>query len=98
MKPPEHSPPATSTFPSGSKVAAWLPRGSVMLPVLVHSPVDRLNNSAVAVQEVPICELPLVRPPATNTSPFGSSVAVCSPRARAMLPVLVHFPVLGSYN
>src|SRR5215469_17869558 len=98
MKPPLRRPPSTSTLPLLSNVAVWLPRATVILPVVVHLPVARLNSSAVVVQDVPIWELPLLSPPATSTSPFGSRVAVCCPRATVMLPVVVHFPLAGSYN
>jgi len=41
---------------------------------------------------------PLMAPPATNTCPFNSNVAVCPERAVVRLPVAVHIPVAGSYS
>src|SRR4029077_3375441 len=43
-------------------------------------------------------ELPLLTPPATNTSPFGRSVAVWLERAVVMLPLITHWPVAGLYS
>ena len=37
-------------------------------------------------------------PPAASAVPFGSKVAVCSPRAVLRLPVGVQVPLAGSYN
>ena len=41
---------------------------------------------------------PLVAPPATNTFPLASNVAVWAPRASVVAPVGLHVPVAGSYN
>src|SRR5436190_1554657 len=63
-----------------------------MLPVAVHIPVAGSYSSALA-------NWPWwFSPPATNTCPFGSNVAVCSKRGVVMLPVAVHTPVAGSYS
>src|ERR1700722_20375253 len=81
------NPPATSTFPPGSRVAVCPPRLVVMLPVRAQVPVAGLYSSAL-----------LVPPPAASTWPSGSSVAVKPSRAVVMLPVGVHLPVAGLYS
>src|SRR5258707_15858368 len=80
-------------------MAAALARGWLMLLAEVHRPVDGLYNSAVAVQvSVPFELFTWMIPPAANTSPEGSSVAVCCPRAVAIPPVGVHLPAVTSYS
>src|SRR6185436_13233009 len=77
-------PPATRTFPSGSKVAVCPAREALIEPVGVHVPVLEAYNSAL---------VPVAEPPATRTFPFVSNVAVKYHwRATLMLPVAVHVP------
>ena len=64
-------PPATSTWPSCSKVAVCSFRESVMLPVTDHVPVDGSYNSA-ETEPLPVLSIP----PATRTLPLLSNVAV----------------------
>src|SRR6185369_12773090 len=78
----EIRPPATSTRPSGSRVAEWRKRGSVMLPTAVHWPVAVWYTSAVVV-----ARRRWVNPPTTNISPLGSRVAVWKARASFRFPV-----------
>src|SRR5437879_5483724 len=58
-----------------------------MLPVAVHIPVAESYSSALVKNVSPS------RPPATSTCPFGSNVAVCTPRFLVMAPVAVHPPI-----
>ena len=58
-------------------------------PVSVHSSVAGLYSSALLVIA------PLL-PPATNTFPFGSRVAVWEPRAECIVPLSLHVPEAGS--
>src|SRR5438874_1626239 len=68
-------PPATSTCPFGSNVAVWSQRALRRLSVSVHVLVVGSYNSEGPQR--PVEPAPLqAAPPATNTSPFGSNVAV----------------------
>jgi len=67
----------------------WSYRGVDMLPVTVHLPAAGSYSSALER----ICELE-PSPPATNTKPFGNSVAVWAQRATLRLAVFVQVPEL----
>jgi len=57
-------------------------------------PVDGSYSSALAkYTQEPFTHVPC--PPATNTLPFGSSVAVSYGRVLRVLPVTVHVPAEG---
>src|SRR5207244_1442801 len=62
---------------------------------MFHSPVVGSYNSALLVMG-PVSKL--MKPAATRTLPFGSSVAVWSWRVVLRLPVTLHAPVAGSYS
>src|SRR3954452_23626883 len=64
-----------------------------MSPVATKLPVEGSKISAVFG-----VEFPSPAPPAINTRPSASRVAVCPLRAAVMLPVAVNVPVDGSYN
>src|SRR5258706_1462459 len=74
-------PPATRTWPLGSRVALGSYRAVCRLPVVVQLPVAGLYSSALVPP-----------PPATSTCPLGSRVAVESARATCRLPVNVQVP------
>src|SRR6516165_10077488 len=92
------SPPAMSTWPSGSRVADGFPspatpeRPWCMLPVTDQVPVAGLNSSALASAKL------LPEPPATSTWPSGSSVAVALIRGVFSWPVTAQVPVAGLYS
>src|SRR5215471_19450711 len=65
-------PPAIRTFPSRNSVVVWPARGIIGPLVAVHNPVTALYSSALVV----IPPDGPVRPPQTNTFPFGSRVAL----------------------
>ena len=65
-------PPATITFPFGSRVAVCPLRGASRLAVLVHVPKTGSNTSTVLSGTAP-------PPPTTMILPSVSSVAVCPP-------------------
>ena len=65
-------------------------RPSLRLPVAVHVPVAGSYSSALRDSTEA-----LLIPPATSTSPFGSNVAVCMPRAVWRLLVGFHLPATG---
>src|SRR5438046_1040867 len=72
------SPPATSTCPFGSNVAVWSQRALRRLPVSLHVLV--VGSYSSEGPQRPVEPAPLqAAPPATNTSPFGSNLAVYSP-------------------
>ena len=64
-------PPVIKTLPSGSRVAVWLSRATVIWPVAVKLPVEGSYSSAFAKGVFPV-----ETPPAIKTSPLGSRVAV----------------------
>jgi hypothetical protein len=66
-----------------------------MLPVALHVPVLGSYSSADASAFHDASSFESI-PPATRTFPSGSSVAVWSLRATAMLPVERHVPTAGS--
>src|SRR6266849_6788937 len=57
--------------------------------------VPEANNSALAVT---VNGLKEVAPPATNTLPEGSKLALCAPRGVVIFPVSVNVPATGSYS
>src|SRR6266700_3666959 len=69
-------PPATRTWPVGSRVAVWSERCSIMSGRFDQRPVDGSNRSAMRAP-----------PPATKTLPVCSNVAVWYTLAVGMLPV-----------
>src|SRR5438132_14352763 len=71
---PLSAPPAASTFPLESSVRVKSTRPTVMLPVAVQLPFTGLYSSALARGGAPQQAFGS-RPPATRTSPFGSSTA-----------------------
>ena len=94
-------------FPAGYSLAGWSPPVPASASPAGHqyavmsSCRSRLfHRTANCV--LTVCVTPggkrrpvVLVPPATKTSPFGSSVALCSARAVVMLPVMVHLPVAG---
>jgi len=66
------NPPYTITVPSGSSVAVWDERETVMGVVYFHT-VYELTYSSHELSTFPLASLP----PVTKMSPFGSSVVVC---------------------
>jgi len=62
-----------------------------MLPVGVNVPVEGSYNSAVAETLLPLMENESV-PPAINTLPLGSRVAVWFTRCLLILPVWMNMP------
>src|ERR1700728_517118 len=93
-------PPATSTLPSGSRVAVWYSRSTCIRPVSVQVPVAGSYSSALrrVLRKLPaLQEWPRLQPPpATSTSPSGSSVAVSPDLATFIAPVAVQVPATGS--
>src|SRR5262245_21028691 len=64
-----------------------------MLPVAAQVPVAGSYSSAELSDDA--SSRSNATPPATRTSPLGSSVAVCSVRGVIMLPVTVHADTRG---
>jgi hypothetical protein len=62
-------PPVTKIFPLVRNVAVWPARAWPIAPVGIQVPVVGSYNSALSRE-------PLSDPPATNTVPLGSNVAV----------------------
>ena len=87
-------PPATSTLPLLSSVAAAEYRGVSMLPVGDQVPVAGSYSSALAVE----ASVEGSRPPATRTLPSSSCVTVGESREMDIDPVAVHVRVAGSYS
>jgi hypothetical protein len=78
-------------MPLVSSVAAFSLRPKFKLPVTVKIPVPGSYSSAL-VDWFPLLSIP----PAINTIPLFSSVAVCPPaRAKFKPPVAVKSPVAG---
>src|SRR5205823_1230797 len=69
-------PPVIRTLPLDSSVAVWLLRAVLSVPVPVHVPVIGSYNSALLTSAQVCGGGPQLKPPATNTLPFGNSVAV----------------------
>ena len=86
---PSH-PPADSTGPSSSRVAVWLARVVVRLPVRFHDSLAGSFSSVLVSQPLPL------KPPLTGALPLGSKVSVCPPRASCMAPVSAQVPLAGS--
>src|SRR5690242_9280911 len=91
-------PPATSTQPLGSSVAAWPACLAAMEAVGNHAHAAGSYSSAVEYLNCEQQKPPSLSPPATSTSPPGSSVALCCSRAPCIDPVCVHLPVAGLYS
>src|SRR5580700_2143653 len=89
---PLQPPPATSTWPFGSRVAVCPDRATFSAPVGDHLPVAGLYSSAFVTWRLP-CS-----PPATSTWPLRSSVAVASVTATGMFPVRENVRVAGLYS
>src|SRR5947207_998715 len=66
------SPPVIKTFPFGSAVAAWYPRGAGIGVVSSQTELTASNCSAVSVANV----VSDVAPPATITAKFPDEIAV----------------------
>src|SRR5258705_2743721 len=84
-------PPASRTFPFGSRMAAACQRRSCIEPVNVHLPVAGSNNSALERKVLPA-------PPAARTFPLDKSVPISLWHGRLRPPVSSQFPPTGSYS
>ncbi len=89
---PLQPPPATSTWPSGSRVAVCPDLATVIAPVADQVPVAGSYSSAFVT-----CLRPCT-PPATSTFPSGSSVAVALLTASGIFPVGENVRVAGLYS
>src|SRR4029077_9127213 len=69
-----------------------------MEAVGVHVPLAGLYSSALEYSDWLQQKPPSLRPPATSTSPSGSSVSVCGSPPPVFDPVCVHAPVAGLYR
>ncbi len=85
---------AKNTLPLGSSAAECRKRLCLTRPAWTHCPLVWSHSASSHT-----CRLSISRPPLSSTSPFGSTVNLCSPiRPCGKLPVALHCPVLGSHN
>src|SRR5262249_41379354 len=84
------APPATRTFPFGSRTAAVSQRLSRIEPVKFHAPVEGSNNSALERKAL------FPKPPAARTFPLCNKVAVADWRSVRIAPANCQVPFAGS--
>ncbi len=89
---PLQPPPATSTWPSDSRVAVCPDRATFIAPVAAQVPAAGSYSSALVT-----CSKPCT-PPATSTFPSGSRVAVASRTASGIFAAGAKVRVAGLYS